>query len=68
MDRSKLTIVLVSYFSFNNLKRISKELKKYQILIIENSRDRLVQKYFYKKKNIEVIFPKKILVMEEVII
>jgi len=59
MDRSKLTIVLVSYFSFNNLKRISKELKKYQILIIENSRDRLVQKYFYKKKNIEVIFPKK---------
>jgi len=50
MDRSKLTIVLVSYFSFNNLKRISKELKKYQILIIENSRDRLVQKYFYKKK------------------
>jgi GT2 family glycosyltransferase len=59
MDRSKLTIILVYYFSFNNLKRISKELKKYQILIIENSRDRLVQKYFYKKKNIEVIFPKK---------
>jgi N-acetylglucosaminyl-diphospho-decaprenol L-rhamnosyltransferase len=59
MNREKLTIILVSYFSFNHLKRITKELKKYQILIIENSRDKLVQKYFCKKKNIEVIFPKK---------
>jgi len=59
MDRNKLTIILVSYFSFNHLKRILKDLKKYQILIIENSRDKLVQKYFCKKKNIKVIFPKK---------
>jgi len=58
MDR-KLTIILVSYFSFNHLKRVTKQLKKYKFIIIENSQEKLVKNYFKKKKNIKVIFPKK---------
>jgi GT2 family glycosyltransferase len=58
MDR-KLTIILVSYFSFNHLKRVTKQLKKYKFIIIENSQEKLVKDYFKKKKNIKVIFPKK---------
>lgn len=58
MDR-KLTIILVSYFSFNHLKRITKQLKKYKFIIIENSREKKVKDYFKKRKNIKVIFPKK---------
>ena len=59
MDRTKLTIILVSYFSFTHLKRLTKQLKKYKFIIIENSREKLVKEYFIKKKNIRVIFPKK---------
>jgi GT2 family glycosyltransferase len=59
MDRTKLTIILVSYFSFSHLKRLTKQLKKYEFIIIENSREKLVKEYFIKKKNIRVIFPKK---------
>ena len=53
MDRTKLTIILVSYFSFTHLKRLTKQLKKYKFIIIENSREKLVKEYFIKKKTLE---------------
>jgi len=59
MDRKKITIILVSYFSFLHLKRISKILDKNNIIIIENSLDIRVKNYFKDKKNINVVFPKK---------
>lgn len=59
MDRSKITIILVSYFSFFHLKRIVKELNNHKIIIVENSRDIEVKKKFLNNKNVNVIFPKK---------
>jgi len=59
MDRKKITIILVSYFSFLHLKRISRIFNKNDIIIIENSRDIKVKNYFKNKKNIKVIFPRK---------
>ena len=39
-----LTIVFNSYFSGKNLYRILKDLKKYKIIIIENSLDKKLKK------------------------
>lgn len=59
MNKKDITIVLVSFFSFSHLKRIANELKNHKIIIVENSRDIRVIKYFKNKKNINIIFPKK---------
>ena len=59
MDRSKITILLVSFYSLDHLKRITKELRNNKIIIIDNSREKKVEEYFKSKKNIKVIFPKK---------
>lgn len=59
MDTKKLSIILVSYYSYNHLRRIYNELKDFKIIVIENSKDLRVKKFFKKKKNISVLFPKK---------
>ena len=50
MDRSKITILLVSFYSLGHLKRITKELRNNKIIIIDNSRDKKVEEYFRSKK------------------
>lgn len=59
MDRINITIILVSFYSLSHIKRISKVLKNIPIIVIENSRQNNVKKYFRNKKNIKVIIPKK---------
>ena len=55
-----LTIVFNSYFSSKNLYRILKDLKKYKIIIIENSLDKKLKKDLEKKyKNVKVVLPYK---------
>ena len=55
-----LTIVFNSYFSGKNLYRILKDLKKYKIIIIENSLDKKLKKDLEKKyKNVKVVLPYK---------
>ncbi len=55
-----LTIVFNSYFSSKNLYRILQDLKKYKIIIIENSLDKKLKKDLEKKyKNVKVVLPYK---------
>ncbi|MDB3873591.1 glycosyltransferase [Pelagibacteraceae bacterium] len=59
MDIKELSIILVSYYSYDHLKRIYNNLKNFKIIVIENSNDLKVKKFFEKKKNITVFFPNK---------
>lgn len=59
MDIKKLSIILVSYYSYKHLKRIYNNLKNFKIIIVENSHDLKVENFFKKKKNISVFFPNK---------
>ena len=55
-----LTIVFNSFHSEKSLIKILKNLKRYKVLIIENSLNKLVKKKLEKKfKNVKVIIPKK---------
>lgn len=56
-----LTIVFSSYQSKKALDLILKKLnRKFKIIIVENSNNKLIKKKFEKKfKNVKVIFPKK---------
>jgi N-acetylglucosaminyl-diphospho-decaprenol L-rhamnosyltransferase len=57
---NELTIVLNSYFSSKNLYRLLKTLKKYKIIIIENSLDINLKIDLEKKyNNVKVVIPKK---------
>ena len=50
MDIKELSIILVSYYSYDHLKRIYNNLKNFKIIVIENSNDLKVKKFFEKKK------------------
>lgn len=56
-----ITIVIISYNSFDLVKNYIKNLsKKIPIIVIENSRDKNLKDYLEKKyKNIKVLIPKK---------
>ena len=55
-----LTIVFNSYYSKKNLYRVLKNLKKYPIIIIENSLDIDLKSELEKKyKNVKVFIPKE---------
>ena len=55
-----LTIVFNSYYSKKNLYRVLKSLKKYPIIIIENSLDADLKSELEKKyKNVKVVIPKE---------
>jgi len=59
MNKLNLTIILVSYYSFSHLKRIVNYLTNFNFLIIENSKEIRVKKFFKNKKNVKIIFPKR---------
>ena len=59
MNKS-LTIVFNSFFSEKHLNRVLKNLKKYRVIIIENSQDIVLKLKLEKKyKNVNVIIPNK---------
>jgi N-acetylglucosaminyl-diphospho-decaprenol L-rhamnosyltransferase len=55
----KITIILVSFFSRHHVLRICKYLNNYKIIIIENSRDKIILKKLKRNKNVKIYFPKK---------
>jgi len=57
---NSLTIIFNAYFSKKNLYRVLKNLKKYKVIVIENSLDTELKIKLEKKyKNVKVVIPKE---------
>ena len=54
----KLSVIIISFKSNHLIKKILKNIpKKYQVVIVENSRANSIKKYQKKNKNVEIIIP-----------
>ena len=53
-----LSVIIISFKSNHLIKKILKNIpKKYQVVIVENSRANSIKKYQKKNKNVEIIIP-----------